>query len=130
MLALRRTINGRYKCPLFTFSRFATLSLPRRLVDQNAKTPMEAPAGYLHGFGEEGPRPCWLRPGQRLLPPPVPLCSATLGRWERTSKKLEVNAAAKQAFGRLLPFLRAEVEAVGDADMQQEVDVLARLAAA
>ncbi|GAB4813065.1 hypothetical protein N2152v2_000111 [Parachlorella kessleri] len=111
------------------------------LVDQwGVKTRRtEAPApGYLAAFGAGGttapagpgaalgPTPCWLCPGRRLVPPAV----QALGRWERVSSKLEVNPRAKEAFTVLAGYLAAESDAVADADMRQEVELLQKLLAA
>ncbi len=87
-----------------------------------------------------------LRPGCPLLPPDSHVLKEAedgaksgrpalprwmqLGPWERQSQALQVGAEAKQALRQLLPFFKAEVEALGDSDMQQDVDLLQKLVAA
>lgn len=72
----------------------------------------------------------WLLPDACLLPPPPPLWPPLLGRWERQSQPLAVNAQAAAALGEFLPYFEGQVEAVGDPSLGQEVEVLKKLVAA
>lgn len=91
---------------------------------------------------QAGPRR--LRPGCPLLPPdglarkeaageperPTMPAWMQLGQWERQSQALRVGPEARAALCQLLSFFRAEVAALGDSDMQQEVELLQKLVAA
>ena len=64
----------------------------------------------------------WLRLAQRLVPPRLS------SKWERTSRPLAVAPRARDAFRVLGPWMRAEAAACGDADLNQEADILDKLA--
>lgn len=83
--------------------------------------PLQQPAAPL-----PEPRLCC---GAQLLPPPLPevRARASLSTWERRSQPLAVNPQARAAFGQLAAWLAGEVEALGDASMQQEVALLRKL---
>ena len=66
-----------------------------------------------------------LRLGCPLLPPP----QLQPGRWERQSRPLAVGPAARAALRHLLVHVEAEVAALGDRELQQEVDLLHTLTA-
>ncbi|GAB4821981.1 hypothetical protein N2152v2_009027 [Parachlorella kessleri] len=70
----------------------------------------------------------WLVPGSSILPPPLPVFPPLLGRWERKSQRLAVNADSKAAFSDFLPYMQAEVAALKDSTLNQEVDIVKKLA--
>lgn len=50
-----------------------------------------------------------------------------LGQWERQSMSLRVNSAYKKLFGLFSTYFTGEMKALGDSDLQQEVDLLDKL---
>ncbi|EFN56934.1 hypothetical protein CHLNCDRAFT_143466 [Chlorella variabilis] len=112
------------------------------LVDEWAAVKSPRPPGNDGWNAGAGPRR--LRPGCPLLPPdglarkeaageperPTMPAWMQLGQWERQSQALRVGPEARAALCQLLSFFRAEVAALGDSDMQQEVELLQKLVAA
>ncbi|KAL4859210.1 Sister chromatid cohesion protein PDS5 B-B [Chlorella vulgaris] len=72
----------------------------------------------------------WLLPDACLLPPPYPVLLPLLGRWERQSEKLAVDPKARAAFDAFLPYFESEAAAVGDASLNQEVELINTILAA
>lgn len=73
----------------------------------------------------------WINPAACILPTPVPVV-IELGQWERQSVNLtgHVDPGAKQAFKEFLPYMQEEITALGDQELQQEVDLLNTIIAA
>jgi Ca-activated chloride channel family protein len=66
-------------------------------------------------------------PMDRCLPPmPVP-CHFELGQWERQSIALNVSEHYKKVFADFAKYFEAEMKAIGDDTLQQELDVLNKL---
>ena len=66
----------------------------------------------------------------RCYPPtsPIPLeASVNLGQWERQSTALRVSDPYKQSFTAFKAYFEAEMAAIGDSTLSQEVDVLDKL---
>jgi len=61
--------------------------------------------------------------GIRVLPRPYP----SLGQWERQSIKLQVSDGYKKLFGTFSTYFAKEISAIGDKDMQKEMDILEKL---
>jgi Ca-activated chloride channel family protein len=72
----------------------------------------------------------WLLPDGCLLPPPYPVLLPLLGRWERESEELAVDPKARAAFEAFLPYFESEAAAVGDASLDQEVELMNTILAA
>jgi Ca-activated chloride channel family protein len=82
----------------------------------------------LYGLRPTGSGDCtldrWLLPDGCLLPVPHPVLTPLLGRWERQSQKLAVGPQARAAFQEFLPYFQAEEAALGDASLDQEVQIM------
>lgn len=70
----------------------------------------------------------WLHPDACLLPPPWRVLLPLLGRWERQSQRLAVGGEAQQAFQEFLPYFEEQQGQLGDPTLQQEADLLKKLA--
>ncbi|MGA1841535.1 MAG: vWA domain-containing protein [bacterium] len=58
----------------------------------------------------------------------IPICvPSVLGEWERQSVDLQVSDEYKQLFAEFKPYFEAEMAAIGDEDLAQEVEVLDKL---
>ncbi|MGA1864047.1 MAG: vWA domain-containing protein [bacterium] len=58
----------------------------------------------------------------------IPVCvPSVLGEWERQSVALQVSEEYKQLFSEFKPYFEAEMAAIGDEDLAQEVEVLDKL---
>ena len=63
-------------------------------------------------------------------PPHLPPCFPwpVLGEWERQSVELDVDSNYRKLFHEFSEYLEDEIEALGDEDLQQELDILEKLA--
>lgn len=52
---------------------------------------------------------------------------SVLGEWERQSVDLQVSEEYKQLFAEFKPYFEAEMAAIGDDDLSQEVEILNEL---
>lgn len=59
----------------------------------------------------------------------VPPMEPSLGKWERTSEPLHVEDGYKNVFSTFSNYFSSEMQAIGDTDLQQELDVLNKLKA-
>lgn len=71
----------------------------------------------------------FLVPDACILPTPV-LLQVQLGQWERQSEKLRISNESRVALNEFLPYFKAEVAALNDPELQQEIDILELILAA
>lgn len=57
----------------------------------------------------------------------VPPLEPNLGQWERTSQALRVSEQYKNAFSEFANYFSSEMQAIGDTELQQELDLLNKL---
>ncbi|MCS1409640.1 MAG: Serine/threonine-protein kinase B [Verrucomicrobia subdivision 3 bacterium] len=62
------------------------------------------------------------------IPTPPPWLKINLGEWERRPMPLFVDHSYRELFGQFKEYFAAEIEAIGDEDLKQELKVLERLA--
>lgn len=62
-----------------------------------------------------------------LCPPPPIEITPLLGQWERQSIDLRVSDKYKEMFGDFKSYMEEEIEAIGDPEMEQEIEILDKL---
>ena len=67
-------------------------------------------------------------PELRCLPPMPPMCRVELNEWERQSVPLNVSDHYQKVFSVFAEYFGNEMKAIGDSTLQQELDLLKKLA--